>query len=406
MNRIQLGRFVLLIVLLAWFFPLQSAVVHGPILNPSNGHMYYLLSRNNWTGSEQEAISLGGHLATVRNSGEQGWIFRAFGQGFGGGRLLWIGLNDAATEGVFTWSSGEPASFRFWAPNEPNNSSNGEDHVALYYQGHDAAGRWNDWRNINTDPIGIPLMGVAEVFPENFTPQLRDPVLVDFEGLPSMPFDPQPVPTGVRLFNQIQLALGVSFASSNGPVAVVNLGSGHAVSGTNGIGGIRNGSLNYSAPLSFAFSLPGFPDVPATTDFVSLRLDQLGGGPAVSLTAYGLNGEVLASRIFSDIGGRVVTVSGAGIHRVEFGGNGTTALDDLLFNGLRALPELSVRRKGNERHLAWHAAFADYVLESTTNLIPPIVWTKTETLPLSEGAEITAPVSGIVTKQFFRLRRE
>lgn len=404
MNRIPLPAFVLLLVLFGCFFPLQSAVVHGPVLNPSNGHMYYLLSRNTWTASEQEAISLGGHLATIRNFGEQAWIFRTFGQGFGGGRLLWIGLNDVATEGVFTWSSSEAASFRFWAPNEPNNSSSGEDYVALYYAGHDAAGRWNDWGNVNLDPIGIPFMGVVEVLPENFNPRLLDPVLIDFEGLASTPFDSQPVPSGARLSNQL-LALGVNFASSNGPVAVVNLGSGHAVSGTNGIGGIRNGSLNYSAPISVVFSLPGFPDVPATTDFVSVRLDQLGGGPAVTLTGYSVNGEVVSSKTLGDVGGRVVSLTGAGIHRVQFRG-GTAALDDLLFNGLKALPEVSFRRQGNEGFIVWHAAFADYFVESTTNLASPIVWTKVETQPAPEGANVAIPISGTLTKQFFRLRSE
>src|SRR5436190_3555647 len=118
--------------------PGLAGVVQGPIMNPTNRHLYLLLSPNTWTASESEANGLGGHLATVNDADEQGWIFRTFGQGFGGGRLLWIGLNDVAAEGDFRWSSGETATNTFWAPGEPNNAGGNESYVALYYAGHDA----------------------------------------------------------------------------------------------------------------------------------------------------------------------------------------------------------------------------------------------------------------------------
>src|ERR1041385_4354014 len=86
-----------------------------PIVNPTNGHTYILLNTATWTASEAEAVSLGGHLATIRNRGEQDWVFQTFGRYDGRARLLWIDFNDKAIEGRFVWTSGEAVSFTFWA---------------------------------------------------------------------------------------------------------------------------------------------------------------------------------------------------------------------------------------------------------------------------------------------------
>jgi hypothetical protein len=50
--------------------PAMASVLVGPIENPSNGHLYYAVSRNTWTGSESEAQSLGGHLVTIKDEDE------------------------------------------------------------------------------------------------------------------------------------------------------------------------------------------------------------------------------------------------------------------------------------------------------------------------------------------------
>ncbi len=136
------------------------------LINPANNHQYVLLTSETWTSSESEAVSLGGHLATINDQSEQNWVFTTFG-GYGGAqRLLWIGLNDAAVEGQFRWSSGEAVAYTHWASGEPNNANGNEDYVAMYYPNHSSAGFWNDWNNRTSDPIGLPFNGVVELVPE------------------------------------------------------------------------------------------------------------------------------------------------------------------------------------------------------------------------------------------------
>ena len=383
-----------------------AAIVQGPVVNPNNGHLYYLLSRNTWTASEAEAVRLGGHLATIRSVSEQNWIFRTFGQGFGGGRLLWIGLNDAEKESSFVWSGREASAYRFWAPGEPNNDLGREDYAALYYDGHSSAGRWNDWPNIQSDPIGIPFMGIVEIAPENFSIPLRDPILVDFDTFRSMSFHPQPVPADARLFTQIQASHGVAFSSLDGSVAVVSLGVGHATSGSNGIGGISGGSLNYSAPISISFTIPNHPEITATTDFISIRLDDLGGGTPVRMSAYGLDGTLLAQTTVTDVGGRVIAMTQPGTHRVVLQGNGNTAFDDLFFNGPTARPQLALETSIEGAALVWNAAFEDFVLESTDDLNDRSNWQPVEIPAEIVQNKLRVSVSHFGVRNFYRLRKQ
>lgn len=110
--------------------------LEGPIINPSNGNEYYLISTSTWTAAEAEAVSLGGHLVTVRSAEENTWIFDSIiaGRAFN----PWIGFYDAAVEGTFVWASGEPVTYTNWKPGEPNNLG-GEDYARF-----DFGPGWND----------------------------------------------------------------------------------------------------------------------------------------------------------------------------------------------------------------------------------------------------------------------
>jgi len=143
--------------------PTQAAVVGGPLTNAANGHLYYLLSVNTWTGAEAEAQTLGGHLVTINDAAEDGWVFTNFGNFGGTARYYWIGLNDVTQEGTYTWASGETNTYVNWAPGEPNAFASGDDYVHLLRPGEVSAGKWNDTANItNLGAPGLDVYAVAE----------------------------------------------------------------------------------------------------------------------------------------------------------------------------------------------------------------------------------------------------
>ena len=160
---------------LHWQVELAPPVPFGQgFTNPDNGHFYALLTPATWTWSERAAVAVGGHLTTIRSQAEQTWVFNTL-AGYGGvNRLLWIGLNDVATEGRFVWSSGAPVTFTNWAPGEPNNTLGGEDFVTMYQPGHAQAGRWNDWGQrvfSGSQPFNGVLELVAPMGPPVITTQ-------------------------------------------------------------------------------------------------------------------------------------------------------------------------------------------------------------------------------------------
>ena len=121
----------------------NATVIEGAIINPANGHSYYLTSTPSWPAAEAEAITLGGHLVTIRSADENAWLFATFIEGrtqacCRGVFNPWIGFSDVAAEGTFMWSSGESVTYTNWKPGEPNNLG-GEDYARF-----DFGSGWND----------------------------------------------------------------------------------------------------------------------------------------------------------------------------------------------------------------------------------------------------------------------
>jgi hypothetical protein len=116
-------------------------VIAGPIVNPANGHEYYLLDQALWPQAEQTAVLMGGDLATIEDAAEDLWV-RDNVVNFGGQfRTAWIGLNDVAVEGDFVWvATGATATYFNWDAGEPNDCCGGEDYVEL----RGFQGKWND----------------------------------------------------------------------------------------------------------------------------------------------------------------------------------------------------------------------------------------------------------------------
>jgi hypothetical protein len=156
----------------------EAGPITGPILNPANGHDYYLLSPNNATGAEADAVQLGGFLATVRNQAENDWLYNTFGDYGGVHRLLWIGLHDVTGTFDWQWYSGEPFVYNHWSSTEPN-SEGVERFVYMYGPGWQfdfpvndrRPSYWNNYRNVATEFVGTPpfgatpIYGIAEVVP-------------------------------------------------------------------------------------------------------------------------------------------------------------------------------------------------------------------------------------------------
>lgn len=165
--------------LISWNLVLPSSVIAGPITNPANGHIYYLLAPSTWTDAENDAVKLGGHLATIRSQSENDWIYSQFSSFKGTDRGLWIGLNDATSEGHFSWISGEAASFSDWGAEEPRNQNGLDDYVHLLWPGDPRQSRWNDmWdEGLGGTPgyyVGIPINGVVEVVDPDVTVRVDD----------------------------------------------------------------------------------------------------------------------------------------------------------------------------------------------------------------------------------------
>ncbi len=195
----------------------RAAVLAGPIVNPANGHSYYLLTANTWTASEAEAVVLGGHLVTINDQAENHWVYNHF-INFGGvQRGLWIGLTDQAAEGTWRWSSGQPVNFTSWITGEPNNNTKyGPQNWAMMWPpaveglaSPYAAEKWNDYWDyadiIDASLVSLALRinGVVEVETPVVTPAFKVAYTQDFEGAVGAEWSNRKVsttPAGARRF--------------------------------------------------------------------------------------------------------------------------------------------------------------------------------------------------------------
>ncbi|GMU80434.1 MAG: hypothetical protein AMXMBFR47_03050 [Planctomycetota bacterium] len=114
-------------------------ILRGPIVNPANGHTYYLLPPTDWATAEGAGIGLGGHLAAIADEAENDWVRLNMLSWDGRARTAWIGFNDELNEGVFEWTSGDPVTYSNWNEGEPNDAVGGEDYTEMQ-----SSGGWND----------------------------------------------------------------------------------------------------------------------------------------------------------------------------------------------------------------------------------------------------------------------
>jgi len=142
------------------------------------------------------------------------------------------------------------------------------------------------------------------------------------------------VSANADLTNQFE-NLGAIFTTVGGSpyAALLNLGSGHAVSGTNGIGTVNtSGNLDYTLDLDIFLVVPGTLTA-AVTDLISIHGDQMSIPGDVVFTAFDVNGNQLTSGTLPDTPGGTYSLSAAGIHEFRLHStSGTVAYDDLSFD--------------------------------------------------------------------------
>jgi len=163
--KLHLQTFGLILVSAASAF---GSILTGPVYNPANGHTYYLLDSSPWGASETEAVSLGGHLVTVNDAGENNFLLATFSNYGGIAKALWTGLNDAAVEGSFVWTSGQTSPYTNWEGGRPDDGGGAyptEDYVLIWPSpGPRSPGQWNDYIGFNTFPdMPMTVYGVVEV---------------------------------------------------------------------------------------------------------------------------------------------------------------------------------------------------------------------------------------------------
>lgn len=158
------------VIFLGATFDSQAKIITGPIVNPANGHEYYLLDQNSWTASEAEAEAMGGTLAIIRNAAEQEWVYSKF-SGDEGNRGLWIGLHKNYSGAPFAWMTGEPVDYLNWGPNQPDNAGNAETSVHMWSANMFPKGCWNDLTDFSVMNAVVEVPGKSN--PESLSKKER-----------------------------------------------------------------------------------------------------------------------------------------------------------------------------------------------------------------------------------------
>ncbi|XP_030607282.1 C-type lectin domain family 4 member M-like isoform X2 [Archocentrus centrarchus] len=103
-----------------------------------NGSFYYISStKQNWQDSRDDCLQRGASLAIINSKEEQKFIRQQQ------ETIIWIGLTDKETEGVWKWVDETPLTGSFWYSGEPNNyRGSDEDCVVINYYNDENS--WND----------------------------------------------------------------------------------------------------------------------------------------------------------------------------------------------------------------------------------------------------------------------
>ena len=100
-----------------------------------NGHQYYCSKEPaKWQTANAICNQYGGYLASINSADENDFL-----AAFLTTQSVFIGGNDRAQEGNFTWASKEPNTYSNWYPGQPNNANGNQDYVQML-----GNGLWDD----------------------------------------------------------------------------------------------------------------------------------------------------------------------------------------------------------------------------------------------------------------------
>ncbi|MFN9960103.1 MAG: lectin-like protein, partial [bacterium] len=122
--------------------------------------------------AQAQGEAAGGNLVTINDSNEQSWIIQNRPRNIS---YFWLGLTDKFQEGRWQWISGEPITYTYWRPGEPNND--GDQDYGYVWIGNE----WDDGRNGSLPGlIEINLQSLAQK--ETTITQEVEKTRADFNG--------------------------------------------------------------------------------------------------------------------------------------------------------------------------------------------------------------------------------
>ncbi|XP_070184585.1 uncharacterized protein, partial [Littorina saxatilis] len=142
-----LGHIVLLTVLFVGVGGVSICPIHATPSHPIRLHgdacyQFHMRESRDFSAAQAECRSQGGSGVIIRDSDTQRFLFDTIEREFHYRGVVWIGLNDIAKEGSFTWVDGSPVTFSFWAPGQPGFFGSLEDCVAMDMRD---GGHWYDY---------------------------------------------------------------------------------------------------------------------------------------------------------------------------------------------------------------------------------------------------------------------
>ncbi|KAM8771449.1 CD209 antigen-like protein C [Acanthopagrus schlegelii] len=99
--------------------------------------VYYISStKKTWQDSRNDCLQRDADLVIIGSREEQDFIRQHQ-------KIMWIGLTDRETEGVWTWVDGSPLTTSFWDSGEPN-SAGGRNEDCVVMNSFKIVNNWND----------------------------------------------------------------------------------------------------------------------------------------------------------------------------------------------------------------------------------------------------------------------